>query len=97
MESARLWVDRKTFAPPQQRKKYLQRHLVRESVISRPRPLFPTKSGFHIGDGVNFFDDVKERSGPFYDAHQLGVRFNFDVDIKKPAVDVKKNMMTSST
>ncbi len=32
---------------------------------------------FHIGDGVNFFD-LKEWSGPFYDAHQLGIRLNFD-------------------
>ena len=37
-----------------------------------------------------FFDDVKEWSGPFFDAHQLGVRSNFDVDVKKAAVDVKK-------
>ena len=36
-----------------------------------------------------FFDDVKQRSGPFFDAHQLGVRFNFDVDVKKAAVDVE--------
>ncbi len=26
------------------------------------------KAVFYIGDGVNFFDDVKERSGPIYDA-----------------------------
>ncbi len=29
-----------------------------------------------------FFDDVKEWSGLFFDAHQLGVRSNFDIDIK---------------
>ncbi len=42
--------------------------------------------GFHIGDGVNFdrnfFDDVKVWSGLFFDTHQLGVRSNFDVDVK---------------
>ncbi len=26
--------------------------------------------GFYIGDGVNFFDDVKDWSGLFFDAHQ---------------------------
>ncbi len=31
---------------------------------------------------VNIFDDVKEWSGPFFDTHQLGVRLNFDVDVK---------------
>ncbi len=46
--------------------------------------------GFHIGDGVNFFDDVKEWPGPIFDAHQLGIRLNFGVDVKKAAVDVKK-------
>ncbi len=51
-------------------------------------------SGFHIGDGVNFFGDVKEWSGPFFDTHQLGVRLNFDVDVKKAAVDVKKTRKT---
>ncbi len=30
------------------------------------------ESVFHIGDGVSFFD-VKEWSGPFFDAHQLGI------------------------
>ncbi len=30
----------------------------------------------------NFLDDVKEWSGPFFDAQQLGVRINFDVDVK---------------
>ncbi len=40
-------------------------------------------SGFHIGDGSSsFLDDVKERPVPFCDAHQLGVRLNFDVNIK---------------
>ncbi len=29
-----------------------------------------------------FLDDVKEWSGPFFDAQQLGVRLNFDVDAK---------------
>ena len=29
-----------------------------------------------------FLDDVKEWSGPFFDAHQLGIRFKFDVDVK---------------
>ncbi len=29
-----------------------------------------------------FLDDIKEWSGPFFDAQQLGVRLNFDVDIK---------------
>ncbi len=29
-----------------------------------------------------FLDDVKEWSGPFFDAQQLGVRLNFDVDVK---------------
>ncbi len=48
------------------------------------------KSSFHIDDGGNFFDDVKEWHGPFSDAHQLGVMLNFDVDVKKAAVDVKK-------
>ncbi len=43
-------------------------------------------SGFHISDGVSIFDDVKEWSGPFFDAHQLGVRLNFDVDVKNSAV-----------
>ncbi len=33
----------------------------------------------------------------FFEAHQLGVRLNFDVDVKTPAVDVKKNMRTSPT
>ncbi len=47
-------------------------------------------SGFQIGDGVNFFDDIKEWSGPFFEAHQLGVRLNFDVDVNKAAVDVTK-------
>ncbi len=41
------------------------------------------ESGFHIDDGVNFFDDVKDWSAPFFDTHQLGVRSNFDVDVKK--------------
>ena len=27
-------------------------------------------------------DDVKEWSGLFFDAHQLGVWLNFDIDIK---------------
>ncbi len=31
---------------------------------------------------ATFFDDVKEWSGPYFDAQQLGVRLNFDVDIK---------------
>ncbi len=26
----------------------------------------------------------------FFDAHQLGIRLNFDVDVKKAAVNVKK-------
>ncbi len=47
-------------------------------------------SGFHIGGGVMFFDDVKEWSGPFFDTHQLGIRLNFDVDVKKIVVNVKK-------
>ncbi len=38
--------------------------------------------GTLTGDGVTFFDDVKERSGPCFDARQLGVRLNFDVDVK---------------
>ncbi len=29
-----------------------------------------------------FLDDFKEWSGPYFDAHQLGVRLNFDVDVK---------------
>ncbi len=29
-----------------------------------------------------FLDDVKEWSGPFFEAQQLGVRLNFDVDVK---------------
>ncbi len=29
-----------------------------------------------------FFDDVKEWSGQFFDARQLGVRLNKDVDVK---------------
>ncbi len=29
-----------------------------------------------------FLDDIKEWSGPFFDAQQLGIRLNFDVDIK---------------
>ncbi len=28
-------------------------------------------------------DDVKEWSGPFFDTQQLGIRLNFDVDIKR--------------
>ncbi len=39
--------------------------------------------GFHVGDAVkffdahvNFFDGVKEWSGLFLDAHQLGIRLN---------------------
>ncbi len=34
--------------------------------------------------------DVKEWSGPFLDARQLGIRLNFDVDVKKAAVDSQK-------
>ncbi len=29
-----------------------------------------------------FLDDIKEWSGPFFDTQQLGVRLNFDVDVK---------------
>ena len=29
-----------------------------------------------------FLDDIKEWSGPFFDAQQLGIRLNFDVDVK---------------
>ncbi len=43
-----------------------------------------------MGDGVNFFDDVKDGSGAFFDTHQLGIRLNFDIDVKRAAVDVKK-------
>ncbi len=53
--------------------------------------------GFHVGEGVftlvtmatfltltsTFLDNLKEWSGPFFDAQQLGVRLNFDVDVKK--------------
>ena len=53
--------------------------------------------GFHVGEGVftlvtmatfltltsTFLDNLKEWSGPFFDAQQLGVRLNFDVDMKK--------------
>ena len=46
-------------------------------------------SGFHV-TASTIFDDVKDWSGPLFDAHQLGVRLNFDADVKKPAVDVKK-------
>ncbi len=46
-------------------------------------------NGFHVGDAVQFFDahvnifdGVKVWSGPFFDTHQLGIRLNFDVDVK---------------
>ena len=39
-----------------------------------------TVSAFSVVD--NFLDDVKEWSGPFFDAQQLGVRLNFNVDVK---------------
>ncbi len=60
------------------------------SLICLHRDASRDYSGFHIGDGVSFFDDVKEWSAPFFDAHQLGVRLNFGIDVKKAAVDVKK-------
>ena len=48
-----------------------------------------TDRGFHVGDTVKFLthtstflDNVKEWSGPFLDTHQLGIRLNFDVDVK---------------
>ncbi len=40
---------------------------------------------FHVDDDVRkrgtFLDDVKKWSGPFFDAHQLCVMSNFDVDV----------------
>ncbi len=48
-------------------------------------------NGFHVlVTASTFLDDVKEWPGPFFGAHQLGVRLNFDVDIKRAAVDAKK-------
>ena len=44
-----------------------------------------TRRGVHVDDvrkTATFLDDVKEWSGPFFDAHQLGVRLNFDADVK---------------
>ncbi len=40
-----------------------------------------TASAFSLIHG-NFFDDIKEWSGPFFYAHQLGLRLKFDVDVK---------------
>ncbi len=41
---------------------------------------------FTLETASTFFDDVKEWSGSFFDAHQLGVRLNFDIDVKNSAV-----------
>ncbi len=43
---------------------------------------FQRCSQFTLVMASAFFDDVKEWSAPVFDAHQLGVRFNFDIDIK---------------
>ncbi len=40
-----------------------------------------TKAVFTLVTASAFFDDVKEWPGPFFDAHQLGVRFDVDVKI----------------
>ncbi len=39
-------------------------------------------SKFIIQPNSFFLDYFKEWSGPFYDAHQLGIRLKFDVDVK---------------
>ncbi len=38
---------------------------------------------FTLVTASTFFDDIKEWSEPFFDAYQLGVRLNFDIDVKK--------------
>ncbi len=40
------------------------------------------KGVFTLVTTATFLDDVKEWSGPFFDAQQLGIRLNFDVDVK---------------
>ncbi len=43
---------------------------------------------FSVVVGGNFLDDVKEWPGPFFDAHQLGVRLNFDASrLKKLSLE----------
>ncbi len=46
-----------------------------------------TKAVFTLVTASALFDDVKnglvkERSGPYFDTHQLGIRLTFDPDIK---------------
>ncbi len=41
-----------------------------------------TSTSTFLTSTSTFLDDVKEWSGPFFDAQQLGVRLNFDVDVK---------------
>ncbi len=54
---------------------------------------YPYKSCFHVGDGGNFFDDVKEWSGPFFYALQLGIRLHFDLDVL--SLQLMSNMTSS--
>ncbi len=41
-----------------------------------------TSTSTFLTSTSTFLDDVKEWSGPFFDTQQLGVRLNFDVNIK---------------
>ena len=45
---------------------------------------------FTLVTASTFFGDVKEWSEQLFDAQQLDIRLNFDVDVKKAAVDVRK-------
>ncbi len=52
---------------------------------------------FTLVTASTFFDESKNGLDRFFDAHQLVVRLDFDVDIKKPAVNVKKNVTMPPT
>ncbi len=47
--------------------------------VRRPRLI---EAVFTLVTASTFLHDVKKWSGPFFDAHQLGARLKFDVDIK---------------
>ncbi len=55
--------------------------------VKRQRVFTLTTSAF-LTSTETFLDEVKECSGPFFDAQQLGVRLNFDVDVKSAVFDV---------